>query len=104
MQIVDNNSLNNGALEQTNRAADTQATGSSVKGAGSQPSTSQSDGVQISNFAGTLSQVLQSDSTDRSQRITQLASAVQSGSYQVDPMAVSRAMIDHAISGASSLA
>jgi flagellar biosynthesis anti-sigma factor FlgM len=104
MQIADNNSLNNGPLEQTSRAADTQATGSPVKGAGSPASTSQNDGVQISNFAGTLSHVLQSDSTDRSQRIAQLAAAVQSGSYQVDPMAVSRAIIDHTVSGANSLA
>lgn len=103
MQIVDNNSLNSGQLEQATRTADTQTTGAPGKGSGAPSSTSPSDGVQISNFAGTLSQVLQSGSTDRSQRVAQLAAAVQSGTYQVDAAAVSRAMVDHAISSASSL-
>lgn len=103
MQIADNNSLNSAQLEQTTRTADTQAAGAPGKGTSAPSSPSQSDGVQISNFAGTLTQVLQSDSTDRSQRVAQLAAAVQSGSYQVDPMAVSRSILDHAISGASSL-
>lgn len=103
MQIVDNNSLSNTALEQANRAADAQPAGSPAKGTEANSSSSQSDGVQLSNFAGTLSQVLQSGSTDRSQRIAQLSAAVQSGTYQVDPSAVSRAIVDHAISGAHSL-
>lgn len=103
MQIVDNNSLSNNALEQTNRAVEPQPAASTGQGSGATSSSSQTDGVQLSNFAGTLSQVLQSDSTGRSQRIAQLAAAVQSGTYQVDSMAVSRAVIDHAISSGKSV-
>lgn len=100
---IDNSSCGKTGLEQTTRAAETQSTGSSAKGKGAQSSTSQTDGLQLSSFAGTLSKVLQSDSTGRSQRVAQLAAAVQSGTYQVDPQAVSRAIVDHAISGGSSL-
>jgi anti-sigma28 factor (negative regulator of flagellin synthesis) len=41
---------------------------------------------------------MQSDAASRTQRVAQLAAAVQSGTYQVDPMAVSRAIVDQAIS------
>ena len=71
MQIVNNNS-GNAALEQTSRAAETQATSSSAKGAGAQAPASQADGLQLSKFAGTLSHVLQTDSTSRSQRVAQI--------------------------------
>lgn len=103
MQIVNNNGYGNNALEQTNRAAETSPANSSGSPAASSANTTPTDGLQLSSFAGTLSSVLKSDSTGRAERVAQLASAVQAGTYQVDPMAVSRAMVDHAISAGASL-
>src|SRR5205809_7534387 len=96
MRIVDNNNIGNTALGQTARTAETQPGGSTGKG--SAKVSSATDGIQISQFTGTLSKVLESDSTSRAQRVERLAAAVRSGTYQVDPMAVSRAIVDHAIS------
>lgn len=45
---------------------------------------------------------MQSDSANRSQRVAALAAAVRSGTYQVDPQAVSRAMVDHIIATSQS--
>jgi len=45
---------------------------------------------------------MQSDSANRSQRVAELAAAVRSGTYQVDPQAVSRAMVDHIIATSQS--
>ena len=98
MRIVDNSNPGNTAIGQTTHTSQTQAAGSTTKGAGTSSSSQASDGLQLSKFAGSLSQIIQSDSANRSQRVAQLAAAVQSGSYQVDPMAVSRALVDHAIS------
>ena len=101
MQIA-NNGLS--GLGHTTGLGETQNTSSSnSKGAGASSSTSEGDGVQLSGFAGTLSKVLQSDSSSRSQRIAQLTAAVQSGTYQVDPAALSKAIVDHAVSGGNSL-
>lgn len=101
---IDNSSCNSSsALNQTTQAAEAQTNGTSAKAKGAQGSTSQTDGLQLSNFAGTLSQVLQSDSSSRSQRVAQLAAAVQSGTYQVNAQAVSKAIVDHAVSNSNSL-
>jgi len=97
MRIDDNSNPVNTAIGQTTRTAETQAAGSTTKGAGAPSSSPAADGLQLSKFAGSLSQIFQSDSANRSQRVAQLAAAVQSGSYKVDPMAVSRALVDHAI-------
>lgn len=101
MQIANNGS--SGLGHTTGLGETPNASSSNSKGTAASSSTSQSDGVQLSGFAGTLSKVLQSDSTGRSQRIAQLAAAVQSGTYQVDPAALSRAIVDHSVSGGSSL-
>jgi flagellar biosynthesis anti-sigma factor FlgM len=98
MRIVDNNNPGNTAVGQTTRAAETQATGSTMKAVETSSSASATDGLQLSKFTGSLSQILQSDSANRSQRVAQLAAAVKAGTYRVDPMAVSRAIVEHAIS------
>jgi anti-sigma28 factor (negative regulator of flagellin synthesis) len=100
MRIVDNNSPANMPLGQTGRAAETQATGSTGKSGSIAPSTGATDGLQLSRFTGALNQAIQGDSATRSQRVAQLSAAYKSGSYHVDPAAVSRAIVDHAISAA----
>ena len=100
MRIDDNNNAASLAASLATRTSETQGAGSASKGSGTPaaPSSSDQDGLQLSRFAGTLSQVMQSDSTSRSQTVAQLAAAVRSGSYQVDAAALSRALVDHAIS------
>lgn len=98
MRMVDNNTPANTTLGQTTRTAETQASGSTGKGVSGATSSSSADGLQLSRFAGTLNQVIQRDSASRSQRVAQLSAAYRSGSYHVDVAAVSRALVDHAIS------
>lgn len=98
MRIVDNNNPGPAPTDQTTRTTGTQATGTTAKGTSTTASSAAPDGLQLSRFAGTLSQVMQSDSATRSQRVSQLAAAVKSGTYQVDSAAVSRALVNHAIS------
>jgi len=95
---IDNNNPGTIAPGSTTRTNETKATSSGAKGSTAPSSSSDSDGLQLSRFAGTLSQVMQSDSTSRAQNIAQLAVAVRSGTYQVDAAAVSSAIVDHAIS------
>ena len=94
---IDNSNPGAAALGQTAPTTETQAASSTKKGSGAS-SSSAADGLQLSKFAGSLSQIMESDSANRSQRVAQLAAAVQSGTYKVDPQAVSRALVDHAIS------
>ncbi|HXJ41514.1 MAG TPA: flagellar biosynthesis anti-sigma factor FlgM [Bryobacteraceae bacterium] len=98
MRIVDNNNLGNTALGQTARTAETQPSASSSKAAAQTGASSQPDELQLSSFAGKVTQGLHSDSTNRSQRVAQLAAAVQSGTYKVDPAAVSHAIVEHELS------
>jgi flagellar biosynthesis anti-sigma factor FlgM len=95
---IDNSNPGAAALGQTAPTTETQAASSTKKGSGAASSSSSADGLQLSKFAGSLSQIMESDSANRSQRVAQLAAAVQSGTYKVDPQAVSRALVDHAIS------
>jgi flagellar biosynthesis anti-sigma factor FlgM len=55
------------------------------------------DQADLSNVAGRLSEILTADSS-RSERILQLREAVGNGTYQVDSAAVSRAMVEEALS------
>jgi anti-sigma28 factor (negative regulator of flagellin synthesis) len=100
MRIVDNNSPANMPLGQAARTTETQATGSTGKGGSNAPLPGAKDGLQLSRFTGTLNQAIQGDSAIRSHRVAQLSAAYKSGSYNVDPAAVSRAIVDHAISAA----
>jgi flagellar biosynthesis anti-sigma factor FlgM len=94
---IDNNNPGSTGVGHTTGPAETQLTSPASKGSATN-SPSSADGLQLSPFAGTLSEVMQSDAASRTQRVAQLAAAVQSGTYQVDPMAVSRAIVDQAIS------
>ena len=98
MRIQDNSNIGTSALGQT---APGQGPNSTPKGSTVQSSQS-SDGLQLSNLAGSLSKIMQSDSASRAQRVAQLTAAVRSGTYQVDPQAVSRAMVDHIVATSQS--
>jgi flagellar biosynthesis anti-sigma factor FlgM len=94
---IDINNPGNPALGQTGQAAETQSAGSSGKGSATPSSSAPADGLRLSPFAGSLSQVIRGDSPDRSQRVAQLTEAVQSGTYRVDAKAVSSRIVDYAI-------
>jgi len=101
MRIIDSNHLENTTSAQTGRSGDT----SSVTSAGKNGSSAagktggSADRVELSGFSGRVSQTLQTDASSRAQRVAQLSALVRSGKYQVDSKAVSKAIVDQAISG-----
>ena len=103
MRINDQNGQGN-ALTQTGGSSSTGGSASVIRSERSgdakpaSTSGSSSDSVQISGIAGQLTKSLHAGSSSRSQRVSELAHAVRSGTYQVDGAAVSRAMVDHSIS------
>ena len=97
MRINDQNGHGN-AVPQTNGTSSAGRANATANGKAASGSGSGSDSVQLSGFAGQLSKSLQAGSSNRSQRVSEIAQAVRSGTYQVDGAAVSRAMIDQAIS------
>lgn len=99
---IDDNSNNTAALGQTAGTAQTPLGNSTSKAGGSSSPASDADGLQLSTFAGSLSRIMQSDSASRADRVAQLTAAVRSGTYQVDPQAVSRAMVDHIVASSQS--
>jgi len=99
MRIEDNSNLSTTAPGQT---APSQAASPASKSGSAQAATEAADGLQLSNFAGSLSKIMQSNSATRADRVAQLTAAVRSGTYQVDPQAVSRAIVDHIVSTSQS--
>lgn len=57
------------------------------------------DHVELSNTLGSLARGMSSYSTSRAARVQALAAQYQSGSYKVDSLATSRAMISDALAG-----
>jgi len=58
-----------------------------------------SDHVQLSDLTGRLSRMLGPEDPERAARLERLAAEVQSGRYRVDPLAVSRHLLDEALRG-----
>ncbi len=63
---------------------------------GTQPAGSR-DRIQVSAFASRISQALESSAAQRSQRVDALAAAYRSGTYSVNPDAVSRKAVEFAL-------
>jgi len=98
MRIVDPNSLGNTLPVQTGRTGETQSVHPSGKGGSvSKAGSGASDSVQLSSLSGRISQSLETDSASRAHRVSQIAAAVQAGTYKVDASAVSRAIVDQSI-------
>jgi len=55
------------------------------------------DRADLSGVAGRLSEILQTESTQRAERIRQLKEAVAAGTYEVNPADLSRAMVNEAL-------
>ena len=99
MRIVDSTNLGNTTPAQTGRAGAVHPNDPKGK-IGSAPRTgsSTSDSVELSGFTDRLSRTMQDAAVSRAQRVTELTAAVRSGTYQVDPKAISHAMVSQAIS------
>jgi anti-sigma28 factor (negative regulator of flagellin synthesis) len=77
----------------------TQSSGEVSQGSSSSSayrSGSSTDTLQLSSFASRLQNSSSVDSS-RASRIAQITKAVQSNSFQVDPMQISRAMVSEAV-------
>jgi anti-sigma28 factor (negative regulator of flagellin synthesis) len=100
MPVIDSNNFGNTAPAQTGYTGGTQSVNPSPKG-GSRAtgSVSGGDSVELSRFTGRIATGLQAALASREQRVRELASAVRSGNYQIDSQAVSRALVEQAITG-----
>jgi anti-sigma28 factor (negative regulator of flagellin synthesis) len=99
MRINDSTSLGSSVPAQTGRASQTQSTTSGTNNGTSRSTSSSGDSVEISGFTGRISQALQVAGSSRADMVSRLTMEVRSGTYQVDATAVSKAMVDRAISG-----
>jgi len=100
MRISDPNGLGHLASAQSGRAAETEAANPSLKGGKAGGGSAASDRVELSSFTGRLSEALTASSAGRAQRVAQLKAAVDAGTYQPDPDAISRAIVDHSLAAA----
>jgi flagellar biosynthesis anti-sigma factor FlgM len=100
---IDSNNLGNLGPSQAGRSSETPAIVAPDKnGSGVGKTGTGADRVELSGFTGRVSESLQSDAASRAQRVSQLTAAVRSGTYKVDSLAVSRALIDQAIAPSGS--
>jgi negative regulator of flagellin synthesis FlgM len=96
MRISDPNGLGQLASTQSGKAGETEAAKAKT-GSGSARPGAAGDRVELSSFSGRISESLLAASASRAQRVAELKAAVESGSYQPDPMAVGRSIIDHSL-------
>jgi flagellar biosynthesis anti-sigma factor FlgM len=83
----------------------TQSANEASRGSSSSTSSSRSassDSLQLSSFAAKLQQSTPTVDSNRASRIASITKAVQSNSFQVDPMQISRAMISEAVGSSAS--
>ena len=103
MRIVDSNPAANTPVqgERTDAARLTNPAGNDPAGQPKVPPSS--DSVQLSGLSGRVAESLQADSAARAQKVSEVAAAVQSGTYTLDAKAVSKALVDHAIAASSDI-
>jgi flagellar biosynthesis anti-sigma factor FlgM len=99
MRINDSNSLGSSVPAQTGKTG--QVTSGSRNGSGASRSAT-GDSVEISGFTGRISEALQAADSSRSAKVSRISAEISSGTYKVDAMAVSSALVDRAISDSSS--
>ena len=56
------------------------------------------DGVQLSSFAGRISRGLEAAEGSRAEYVNRIAEALRNGTYQTDSLAISRGLVEEAIS------
>lgn len=95
---VNESSLNQAAASHLGKARQTEAvTPGGPKKDGEAAAPLGSDRVQLSDLSGRLLKLLNTESPERAARFERLAAEVRSGRYEVDALAVSRRIIDDAL-------
>jgi anti-sigma28 factor (negative regulator of flagellin synthesis) len=95
MKVVDRN-LNSGSAAESGRAQETQRA-SSTTGSTAATQANNGDRVEFSNTLGSLARAMSAFSTNNASKVQALSTQYQSGAYQVDAMATSRAMVAQAL-------
>ena len=101
MRVHDRTSLGPSAAE-TGPSAETQKAGRESAARGGAAGSADGDRVELSSTLGRLSQAIATQATGRSQRVEALAADYQSGRYQPNSEATSRALVAEALSTESS--
>ena len=95
MKVVDRN-LNSGSAVESGRTQETQrVTSSTGSAATAQPSNG--DRVEFSNTLGSLARAMSTFSANGASKVQALAAQYQSGAYQANSGATSRAMVAQAL-------
>ena len=96
MKIPDTH-LASAAASEVNKAHPAEAVPRAPQpGAESRPA-AETDGVHLSELSGRLLEVVRGESPEQAARLERLAAEVQAGRHQVDPLAVSRRLVDEAL-------
>lgn len=93
---IQNDGLAGAAASETSRTQDTVQIGNGAGRPGSRFDAS-SDRVEISSLSGQIADASNSSQAAQANRVSKLAAMYQSGRYQVDSVAVSRALVSQAI-------
>ncbi len=95
---VNEASLNQAAAPQLNKTAHAEPVeAGGPKKPGESQRGAESDQAQISDLSGRLLQVLNAESPQRAARLESLSAEYRAGKYQVDAAAVSRRLVDDAL-------
>jgi flagellar biosynthesis anti-sigma factor FlgM len=81
-----------GGAQETQKSSSSSYAASAKSGAGG-------DRVELSSTLGSLSRAMDSYSSSRANQVQALAAQYQSGTYSVDPAAISRGMVSEALGG-----
>jgi len=95
MKVVDRN-LNSGAAVETGRTQETQRA-SSTTGSAATAQPRNGDRVEFSSTLGSLAKAMTAFNYSNASKVQALAAQYQSGTYQADSVATSRAMVAQAL-------
>jgi anti-sigma28 factor (negative regulator of flagellin synthesis) len=99
LRITDQDTVNTISNSQAARVYDSAKTASGGALGSQNPGNSASDGIDLGNQSDLVSQAQTAGAQASAARIEQLRSLVQSGQYQVDPVALSQSIVQAALSG-----
>jgi len=98
MRIYDRD-LTGTAASESGRSQETQKTDREASTTSSQPGSMSSDTVELSSGLASVSRALSAYGSDRANKVQQLSTQFQSGTYQPSSMAISQGMVAQALSG-----
>jgi anti-sigma28 factor (negative regulator of flagellin synthesis) len=96
---IQNDGVTGSAASETSRTQDVVQIGSGSR-SGSRGGGA-TDSVQLSSLSGQIADASSASQAAQAGRVRQLAALYSSGRYQVDPMAISRALVSQSIQGGS---